>query len=433
MTEKEMINLIMLGRTNYGKSTLCGRLCVDLGYVPKEDFLRMRKHAEVLDKKGMEYAFVMDESLEERQKGITIQLGFVGLEIKNKRINLMDPPGHIEFINNLISGVAGADAGVLIIDAEEFERIGLDPQIEEHLRISYIFGIEQMIILVNKMDLLNYSEEKFMKIKEKVIKILNEAGYKNASKFDYIPISAFNGDNVIEKSSKMPWYKGDTFVKRVESFQEPKRFVSGKLRIPILRVFSMPETGTVIAGRIENGNIKVGEKISISPCFSDIEMTAKIASIEWQHRKVDYAKHGMDVGLAFKEQSQTFTKRQIKKGYIVTDIKNKMNPIKEFRAKMLVLNHPTKINEGYMPVLYCHQARIPCRIKKIESKIDFEKEREIEKNPKEIKRNEKAIVIIEPLKPLVAEIEKDIPKLGRFVLRDANKTVAAGEILEILN
>lgn len=431
MKEKEMINLIMLGRTNYGKSTLCGRLCVDLGYIPKEDFLRMKKHAAVLEKKGMEYAFVMDEALEERQRGITIQLGFVGLEIKNKRINLMDPPGHIEFINNLISGVAGADAGVLVIDAQEFEKEGIDPQVEEHLRISYVFGIEQMIVLINKMDLVDYSEKRYKEVVKELVRILKEAGYKNANKFDFIPVSAFYGDNVIEKSGDMKWYKGDTFVKRIEKFKEPKRFIRGPLRIPILRVYTMPDAGLVIAGRIENGKMEVGDKIAVSPCFTDIKMTAEIASIEWQHRKVDNAKHGVDVGIAFKETSQTFTKRQIKKGYIVTNSKNEMKPIKEFKAKMLVLNHPTTIKEGYMPLLYCHQARIPCKIKKIEARLDLESEKKIEKNPREIKRNEKATVIIEPLKPFVSEIKKRVPKLGRFILRDANRTVAAGEILEI--
>jgi elongation factor 1-alpha len=429
--EKEMINLIMLGRTNYGKSTLCGRLCVDLGCITKEDFIRIKKHSEALDKKGMEFAFVMDESLEERQRGITMQLGFLGIEIKNKRINLMDPPGHIEFINNLISGVAGADAAVLIIDAQEFDRSGIDPQIEEHLRISRVFGINQLIILINKMDLLGYSEIKYSKVKEKVVKVLKEAGYANSESFDYIPISAFYGDNVIEKSKNMEWYGGGTFVNRIEKFKEPERFTSGPLRIPILRVFSMPETGLIIAGRIENGNIKIGDEVGVSPCFANIKVKAKVASIEWQHKKVDYAKHGMDVGIAFKEQSQTFNRRQIKKGYIVTNPENELKAVKEFKAKVIVLNHPTEIKNGYMPLLYCHQARIPCKIKKIESKINTETGKETEKNPKSIKRNEEAIVVIEPLKPLVAETAKMIPKLGRFVLRDANKTVVAGEILEL--
>jgi elongation factor 1-alpha len=431
MEEKEMINLIMLGRTDYGKSTLCGRLCVDLGYVPKEDFLRIRKHSEALDKKGMEYAFVMDEALEERQRGITIQLGFIGLEIKNKRINLMDPPGHIEFINNLISGVAGADAGILVIDAKEFNSIGIDPQIEEHLRISSVFGINQMIVLVNKMDLLDYSESEYKKIKEKLVKMLNESGYKNAENFSYVPISAFNGDNIIEHSENMPWYAGDTFIGLVEKLKEPERFINGPFRLPILRVYSLPEIGTVIAGRIENGQIKIGDKIQVSPSFTDIKMSAEIAGIEWQHRKVDCAKHGMDVGLSFKNVSQTFTKRQIKKGYILTSPQDELKPIKKFKAKMLVLNHPTEIKEGYMPLLYCHQSRIPCKVQKIESRLDLETGNESEKNPKTLKRNEEGIVIIEPLKPLVAETVEKIPKMGRFVLRDANRTVAAGEILEI--
>ena len=428
-----MINLIMLGRTNYGKSTLCGRLCVDLGYVDKDGFMRIKKHSEVLDKKGMEYAFVMDESLEERQRGITIQLGFIGLEIHGKRINLMDPPGHIEFINNLISGVAGADAGILVIDAKEYKKIGVDPQIEEHLRISHIFGIEQIIVLINKMDLLDYSQKEYENVKESLVKMLKEAGYKNAENFNYVPISAYEGDNVLEKSSNMPWYKKETFVEIIEKIKEPKRFVTGPLRVPILRVFSIPETGMVIAGRIENGELKIGDEISVSPCFTDIKMKAKVKSIEWQHRKVDYAKHGMDVGISFSNPSQTFTKRSLKKGYILTDLKNEIKPIKEFKAKIIVLNHPTEIKAGYMPLLYCHQARIPCKVKKIDSLIDSESGKEISKNPSSLKKNQRGIITIELLKPFVAELSNKIPKLGRFALRDSNQTIAAGEIIEIIS
>jgi len=431
--EQEMINLIMLGRTNYGKSTLCGRLCVELGCISKEDFLRIKKHSEVLDKKGMEYAFVMDESLEERQRGITIQLGFIGLEVKGKRINLMDPPGHIEFINNLISGVAGADAAILIIDAQEFDRIGLDEQIEEHLRISNVLGIKEVIVLINKMDLFDYSEKKYNELRIKLINVLNGAGYKNAKDFNFVPLSAYYGDNIMEKSPKMPWYGGDCFIKLIEKFKEPERSIKGPLRIPLLRVYSIPETGLIISGRIENGEIKIGDRITISPSFTDIKMTAEVNSIEWQHRKVEHAKHGMDVGISFKNPSQTFTKRQIKKGYIVTNPENEIFPAKEIKAKIIVLNHPTGIREGYMPLLYCHQARIPCKIKQIISKVDLKTNKEIAIENKIINKSEEAIVIIEPLKPFVSEVEKNVSKLGRFILRDANKTVAAGEILEIIN
>jgi elongation factor 1-alpha len=420
MKDKEMINLIMLGRTDYGKSTLCGRVCVDLGYIPQEDILRIKKHAEALKQKGREYAFIMDESLVERQRGITIQLGFIGLEIGNKRVNLMDPPGHIEFINSLISGVAGADAGLLVIDAKEFLRIGLDPQIKEHLRIAKVFGIDQLIVLVNKMDLLEYSEKEYNIIVEKLVKILEDAGYKNAKKLVYIPISALEGENVTESSQKMSWYKGNSFIKEIEMIQEPERLISGPLRMPILRVYSLPDFGTVIAGRIEKGKIKVGEIITISPSFGEREMSARVKSIEWQHRQIDEARQGMDIGIALEEGSQNFTKRQVKKGYLITDSKNRIKSIKEFEAKALVLDHPTSIKKGYMPLLYCHQARIPCEIKEIKNSLK-----------KEIKNGDEAILIIQPLKPFVAEIEKDTPKLGRFVLRDANRTVIAGEIINI--
>ena len=426
-----MINLILLGRTNYGKSTICGRLASEYGIIEKDEIDRAKKHSEVLEKKGMEYAFLMDKSLEERQRGITIQLGFIGIELGNKRLNIMDPPGHIEFINNLISGVAGADAAVLMIDIKEFEKIGIDSQVEEHIRISYVFGIEQMIILMNKMDEVNYSEEKYEKIKKEMIQILEKAGYENAKEFNYIPVSAMEDENISRKSEKMQWYKGDNFVNILKEFKEPIRYIKGPLRMPILRVFSLPKIGEVLTGRIESGQIKIGDQIMVSPSFSEIKMTAKISSIEWQHRQVDTAWHGMDVGIALKDKSPTFTKRQIKKGYIATDLKNELKPIKKFEAEVIILNHPTEIKEGYKPVIFCHQTRIPCIITKIKFTIDKDG-KELDKNVKNLKKDQRAIVEITPLKPFVTEEESQRPKLGRFILRDANITVVAGKITKII-
>ena len=431
MNKKEMINLILLGRTNYGKSTICGRLASEYGIIEKREIERAKKHSQALDKEGMEFAFLMDKSLEERQKGITIQLGFIGIELGDKRLNIMDPPGHIEFINNLISGVAGADAAVLVVDVNEFEKIGLDPQVEEHIRISYVFGIDQIIILINKMDKGDYSEEKYLKIKKEISNILEKAGYENAKKFNYIPISAIKGENISTNSDKMKWYKKENLITLLKEFKEPKRYVQGPLRMPILRVFTLPKVGEVLTGRIESGQIKIGDKIMVSPSYGEMKMTAEVSSIEWQHRQVKEAWHGMDVGVALKNKSPTFTKRQIKKGYIMNDLKNELKPIKRFEAEIIILNHPTSIKEGYKPVIYCHQARIPCIIAKIKSRINKEGE-ELEKDAKSLKKDERAIVEITPLKPFVTEEESKRLKLGRFILRDANVTVVAGKITKIL-
>jgi len=416
--EKPMINLIMLGRTNYGKSTLCGRLCVDLGAVPKEEFMRIKKHAAALDKKGMEFAFIMDKTLIERQRGITIEIGYTGLETKSKKINLMDPPGHVEFIRNLIAGVANAEVAALVLDVEEFNKKGIDKQIEEHLKIASIFGLNQLLVLINKMDLISYSEKVYNLTKEKIIKLLGKAGYSNANSLTYIPITALNGENVLERSKNMPWYKGETFIEALDNFKEPERMLNDPLRVPILRAYSIPDIGIVTAGKIQSGKIALGDKIIICPSFG-MPVTATIASIEWQHRVVNSAEHGMDVGIAFKNISPTFNKRNIKKGYVLTNIKNPLKPVKKFWAELLVLDHPTEIKAGYIPLLYCQQARLPCKILKIESKSGT------------LKKEEKAIVEIEPLKSFVAETEKVLPALGRFILREGDTTIAAGKIIKI--
>ncbi len=428
---KPMINLIMIGDVDHGKSTLAGRILSDLGFVSKKDFERVKKHAKDLQQSGAIYAYLLDRTLTERKRGTTIELGFVGFETENKRINLIDAPGHQEFMRNMISGAANADAAALMVDVTDKDKDLISSQMWEHLSIAYVFGIEQMVILINKMDQVKYSQKRYEEIKNKIVKLLAEVGFENTGKFNYIPLSAFNGENVFNSSKNMKWYSGQTFTQVIDRFKEPARILNYPLRMPILRTFSLPDVGTVIAGKIESGRVKIGDKIAVSPVFGSTPLTAEVSSIEWQHKKIDSAEHGMDIGLALGKTGGAFAKRQIKKGYIITDANHTLPLIKKLKAEILILEHPTKVSAGYSPVLHCHQSRLPCKIINLEAKLDRKTNKIIEKNPKGLKKGERAIVWIEPQKSFVTEDETKVPKLGRFALRDSNITVAAGRILEI--
>ncbi len=430
MTAKPMINLMMAGDVDYGKSTLAGRLYTELGFVSKGDMERLEKHAKLLGRPDAKYAYIMSRTLQERQRGITIELSYRGFETKRRRINLIDAPGHTEFMRNMITGAANADAVALMIDVTQLMAKSVSAQTKEHIAIAYVFGLKQILVLINKMDLVGYSEKVYVEAKGFLQEFLKSTGFDDADKYDYIPISALAGENVLKRSENMKWYSGKTFVEAVDVLREPVRQLNAPLRMPILRTYSLPDVGTVISGKIQSGKVKIGDKIMICPQISDAKIFAEAGSIEWQHNKVREAEHGMDVGIGLKNLSSSFAKRLIKKGYVATDFAHPLKAIKTITVELRVLDSPTNIRKNYTPLLYCHQARLPCRIIDIKSKLDAKTRMSVDR-PESLGNGDVAIVVIEPQRPFVAEIEVAVPQMGRIALRDSNKTVAAGKILAI--
>jgi len=323
----------------------------------------------------------------------------------------------------MITGTSQADVAILVVAAGtgEFEAgIGKDGQTREHALLAYTMGIKQVILAVNKMDSANYSEERFNDIKKEVVDYLKKIGFQEKN-INPVAYSGFQGDNLIERSDKMSWYKGDTLLEALDKVEPPVRPLEKPLRLPLQDVYKITGVGTVPVGRVKTGIIRPG----ILATFAPAGITTEVKTVEMHHEQLQEAIPGDNVGFNVKSISV----KDIRRGNVVGDSKN--DPPKEavsFNAQVIVLNHPNKIQAGYCPVLDCHTSHIACKFEKLLSKIDRRAGKETESEPKEIKNQEAAIVMMVPQKPMVVETFAEYPPLGRFAVRDMKQTVAVGVI-----
>merc|ERR1712113_1290367 len=352
-------------------------------------------------------------------------------------VTIIDAPGHRDFIKNMITGTSQADCAVLIVAAGvgEFEAgISKNGQTREHALLAYTLGVKQLIVGVNKMDSTEppYSEKRFTEIQTEVSNYVKKVGF-NPKSVAFVPISGWHGDNMIEPSTNMPWYKGWqkelkegkfkglTMFEALDSIVPPTRPSDKPLRLPLQDVYKIGGIGTVPVGRVETGIIKPGMVVTFAP----VNVTTEVKSVEMHHESLPEAGPGDNVGFNVKNVSV----KDIKRGYVTSDSKNK--PAKEaktFTAQVIVLNHPGQVSNGYSPVLDCHTAHIACKFAEIKEKVDRRTGKSVEDNPKFIKSGDAAIVLLTPSKPMCVEAFTDYPPLGRFAVRDMRQTVAVGVI-----
>ena len=421
--EKPMINLVVAGHVDHGKSTLIGRLFEELNLVSKGEKEKAERDAKDLGKETFKYAFFMDTSLEERTRGLTIELGFKPFETQKKRFNIIDAPGHSDFVKNMITGAAEADAGVLVVDVQDtLDKIM--PQTKEHGILMLTLGVNQLIVVINKMDKVSYAKDAFEEVKTKIQEFLSSLGFTNVKKMLYVPVSAFHGENIAQKSKNMDWYQGPTFLEALDTLEEPARLVDKPFRMPVLRTFRSRGMGKVIvAGKVESGEVQEGDTIQIIPYGG----SGKVLSIEWQHKRFKKAGPGFDVGLAL---SGAVNKREIKKGYMVCMMDNASQVADTFKARVMAWNR--YVGEGYCPIIHCHQAVLPVRITKVENTFDIATGDVLSTDTKGIPPGQGGTVWIQPLKPLIIEKASEFPRLSRFALRDGVVTVAAGMCIDIV-
>merc|ERR1712228_829755 len=384
---------------------------------------KIRKGGTGDGKRILQICLVLDKLKAERERGITIDIQLMNFITKKYYVTIIDAPGHRDFIKNMITGTAQADCAVLIVAAStgEFEAgISKNGQTREHALLAYTLGVKQMIVGINKIDNTEppYSESRFGEIKKEVESYVKKVGY-NPKAVAFVPISGWHGDNMIEASTNMGWYKGwnierkdgkftgKTLLEAMDAIAQPERPKDKPLRLPLQDVYKIGGIGTVPVGRVETGAIKAGMVVTFSPAA----VTTEVKSVEMHHTAVEEAVPGDNVGFNVKNVSI----KDIKRGMVTSD--SKQDPAKEaktFLAQVIVLNHPGEIHAGYQPVLDCHTAHVACKFAELRQKIDRRSGKVLEEEPKMVKTGDAAMVNLIPSKPMCVESFADYQPLGRF-------------------
>ncbi|CCX05343.1 Similar to Elongation factor 1-alpha; acc. no. Q01520, partial [Pyronema omphalodes CBS 100304] len=437
--EKSHLNVVVIGHVDSGKSTTTGHLIYKCGGIDKRTIEKFEKEAAELGKGSFKYAWVLDKLKAERERGITIDIALWKFETPKYYVTVIDAPGHRDFIKNMITGTSQADCAILIIAAGtgEFEAgISKDGQTREHALLAFTLGVKQLIVAINKMDTTKWSEDRYKEIVKEVSNFIKKVGY-NPKSVAFVPISGFNGDNMIEASTNCPWYKGweketkegkstgKTLLEAIDAVEPPVRPSGKPLRLPLQDVYKIGGIGTVPVGRVETGIIKPGMVVTFAPAG----VTTEVKSVEMHHEQLAEGVPGDNVGFNVKNVSV----KEIRRGNVAGDSKN--DPPKgaeTFNAQVILMNHPGQVGNGYAPVLDCHTAHIACKFAELIEKIDRRTGKSVEQQPKFIKSGDAAIVKMQPSKPMCVEAFTEYPPLGRFAVRDMRQTVAVGVIKSVV-
>ena len=421
------MNLVVIGHVDHGKSTLVGHILYRLGFIDPKIMKQLEEEAQKKGKESFKFAWVLDRLKEERERGVTIDLTFVKFETKKYYFTIIDAPGHRDFVKNMITGASQADAAILVVSARpgEFEA-GMSPegQTREHLILAKTMGIDQIIVVVNKMDATQppYDKKRYEQIKAILSKFMKGLGY-DPSKIPFVPASAWTGENLIERSPNMPWYNGPTVVEALDMLTPPKKPIDKPLRIPIQNVYTITGVGTVPVGRVETGVLRVGDKVVFMPPG----VVGEVRSIEMHHQQLEKAEPGDNIGFNVRGVS----KRDIKRGDVAGHPDKPPTVVDEFTARVFIIWHPSAVTVGYTPVIHAHTASIAARITEIVAKLDPRTGKIVEKNPNFLKQGDAAIVKFKPIKPMVIEKFSDFPQLGRFAMRDMGKTIGIGVVVDL--
>ncbi|KAK3139026.1 hypothetical protein QOZ80_5AG0376730 [Eleusine coracana subsp. coracana] len=374
---KSHINIVVIGHVDSGKSTTTGHLIYKLGFIDKYEIERLEKEAAKMNRSSFKYAWVLDKLRAERERGITIDITMWKFETAKYRWTVIDAPGHRDFIKNMITGTSQADCAILVIDSCCFEAgMSKKGQTREHALLAFTLGVKQMICCCNKMDATTpkYSKVRYDVIVKDISSYLKKVGY-NLDMIPFVPISGFNGDNMIERSTNLDWYKGPTLLEALDQINEPKRPSDKPLRLPLQDVYKIGGIGTVPVGRVETGALKPGMVVTFGP--SGLSTEAK--SIEMGNKTLQEAFPGDNVAFNVKNVAV----KNLQRGYVASNSKD--DPAKEaasFNSLVIILNHPGKICNGYTPIMDCHTSHIAVKFAKLLSKIDRQSGKDIEWKPK---------------------------------------------------
>jgi bifunctional enzyme CysN/CysC len=408
--DQQRLRVVFVGHVDHGKSTLVGRIFYDTNSLPDGKVDQIRESCR---KEGMEfeYAFLLDSLLEEQEQNITIDTTQIQFKTARRPYVIIDAPGHKEFLKNMVTGAASADAAVLLIAANE----GVREQSRRHGYLLSLLGIRQVVVAVNKMDLVGFSQEVFESVVAEYRAFLSQIGLEART---FVPVSARNGLNVaLPARAEMPWYTGPTVLDMLDQFEAPKPLNELPLRLPVQDVYRFDER-RIIAGRIETGTLRVGDQLVFSPN----NKTSVVASIEnWNGPKTDVAYAGQSVAITLTEQ--IFVQR----GHVASHEKDAPIESNRFKANLFWMGkNPLVIGERYRLKLTTQE--VDCELVSIDRVVDASTLEVAQQPADRLLKNDVAEITLQTRSPLVMDNHDRIPTLGRFVIVD-NRQVGGGGIL----
>lgn len=409
---RESLNIVVVGHVDHGKSTLIGRLLYDTKSLSEGAIEKVKKISEEKGK-AFEYAYLLDAFEEEQKQGITIDTTRLQFRTEKRDYVIIDAPGHKEFLKNMISGAASAEAAIIMVDAYE----GVKEQSKRHGYILSLLGIKNVYVAINKMDLVEYSEDVYNKVKDDYSNFLDSLG---VSPIEYIPISAYEGENIISISEKTPWYKGKSIIEAIDFIEKKGGIEKGQLRFPVQDVYKFDQR-RIIAGRIESGSIKVGDEIKIHPNGK----TTVVKSIEfWQEKdRKSEVFAGESIGITVEDEY--FYKR----GEVITNLSDSIENSNRFRANVFWLGNNNLVkNKKYK--LKLGTAEVECEIESILKSVDASSLSELS-NESGIKRNDVAEVIIRTKEEISYDLFSNSESTGRFVIVDGYDISGGGIISKV--
>eukprot|EP00741_Cyanophora_paradoxa_P025566 tig00000383_g24671.t1 len=428
--EKKNISMVVIGHVDSGKSTLMGHLLYDLGVVSQKTMHKYEKEAKQMGKESFRYAWVLDEHAEERARGVTIDVGITFFETPHRKVTLLDAPGHRDFIPNMISGASQADVAVLVVDATtgEFES-GFEAggQTKEHCMLVRSLGVAQLVVAVNKMDNAGYSQERFEGIGAQLVPFLKQTGFKE-KQIRMVPVSGLTGENLAKAppaaSPLLAWYKGPTLADLIDTFEEGERMTERPFRMCVTDVYKSQQLGVTAAGRVDAGSIAVGQKVHVAPVGQTFNV--KGLHVRGETAKSALAGDSVEIGLQGADISQ------LSAGLVLCDAEKPVQAHARFEAQLVTMQIAAPLLPGQQLVLHLQSVQVPATLKALIAQVDRATGEVAPRKPRCLAKNTTATVEIALQRPTCLELYSDCRPLGRFMLRDGPKTVAAGIVTKLL-
>ncbi|GAB0089865.1 Eukaryotic peptide chain release factor GTP-binding subunit [Sergentomyia squamirostris] len=428
-SKKEHVNVVFIGHVDAGKSTIGGQIMSLTGMVDKRTLEKYEREAREKSRESWYLSWALDTNQEERDKGKTVEVGRAYFETDKKHFTILDAPGHKSFVPNMIGGAAQADVAVLVISARkgEFET-GFDRggQTREHAMLAKTAGVKHLIVLVNKMDdpTVNWDENRYNECRDKILPYLKKLGFNPAKDLTFMPCSGLTGQGIREPITPgtCPWYSGQAFIPFIDELPSLNRKTDGPFIMPIVDKYK--DMGTVVMGKVESGCAKKGQNLLVMPNRTQVSVDQLWSDDD----EVTAVGPGENVKIKLKGIEE----EDVSPGFVLCDASNPIKIGKIFDAQVVILEHKSIICAGYSAVMHIHCAAEEITVKALICLVDKKTGEKSRSRPRFVKQDQVAIMRIECSGMICLEQFKLFPQMGRFTLRDENKTIAIGKVLKVV-